>query len=61
MLYFNMNTTLTAVLNTKSVCYLSVSNQDSAFFSIANMETLNHNQILFERFFEVFGIVHNTH
>ena len=60
-LYFHMNTALTTVSIAKSVHYLSIPKQEREFFSMANMRTLYRNQLLLERFFDVFGIDHNTH
>jgi hypothetical protein len=56
-----MNTALTTVSIAKSVHYLSIPKEDRAAFSMANVKTLYHNQILLERFFDVFGIDPNMH
>jgi hypothetical protein len=60
-LYFHMNTALTTVSIAKSVHYLSMPKQERESFSMANVKILYHNQLLLERFFDVFGIDHNTH
>ena len=60
-LYFHMNTALTTVSIAKSVHYLSIQKDQREAFSMANVKTLYHNQLLLERFFDVFGIDHNTH
>ena len=60
-LYFHINTALTTVSIAKSVHYLSIEKEQRESFSMANVKTLYHNQLLLERFFNVFGIDHNTH
>lgn len=60
-LYFHMNTALTTVSIAKSVHYLSIPKQEEESFSMTNVKTLYHNQLLLERFFDVFGIDPNTH
>ena len=49
-LYFHMNTALTTVSIAKSVHYLSIPKQERASFSMVNVKTLYHNQLLLERF-----------
>lgn len=56
-----MNTTLTTVSIAKSVHYLSIPKQKRESFSMVNVKTFYHNQLLLERFFDVFGIDNNTH
>jgi hypothetical protein len=56
-----MNTALTTVSIAKSVHYLSIPKEERESFSMANVKTLDHNQVLLERFFDVFGIDPNTH
>lgn len=60
-LYFHMNTALTTVSIAKSVHYLSITIEERDAFSMANVKTFYHNQLLLERFFDVFGIDQNTH
>lgn len=59
-LYFSHKYCLNNSLNCKK-CPLSMPKEERASFSMANVKTLYHNQLLLERFFEVFGIDHNTH
>lgn len=56
-----MNTALTTVSIAKGVHYLFIPKEKRASFSMANVKTLYHNKIVLERFFDVFGIDHNTH
>ena len=60
-LYFHMNTALTTVSIAKSVHYLSIPKEKRESFSMANVKTLYHNQLLLERFFDVFGIDPDTY
>jgi hypothetical protein len=60
-LHFHFNTALTSVSLAKSEYYLSLPKEQRKSFSMANVKTLYHNQLLIERFFSVLGIDPNTH
>jgi hypothetical protein len=60
-LYFHFNTALTTVSLAKSEYYLSLPKEKRKSFSMANVKTLYHNELLINRFFSVLGIDPNTH
>jgi hypothetical protein len=60
-LYFHFNTALTTVSLAKSEYYLSLPKEKRKSFSMANVKTLCHNELLINRFFSVLGIDPNTH
>lgn len=55
-LYFHFNASLTTVSIAKSVHYLSIPKEHRESFSMADVKTIYHNQLLLERFFDVFNI-----
>lgn len=60
-LHFHFNTALTTVSLAKSEYYLSLPKEKRKSFSMANVKTLYHNELLINRFFSVLGIDPNTH
>lgn len=60
-LYFHFNTSLTTVSIAKSVHYLAIPKEQRESFSMADVKTIYHNQLLLERFFDVFAIDPDTH
>ena len=60
-LYFHFNASLTAVSIAKSAHYLAIPKQQRESFSMADVKTIYHNQLLLERFFDVFAIDPDTH
>ena len=60
-LHFHFNTALTTVSLAKSEYYLSLPKDKRKSFSMANVKTLYHNELLINRFFSVLGIDPNMH
>jgi len=60
-LHFHFNTALSTVSVAKSAHWLSIPSDKRESFSMSDVKTLYHNQLLLERFFEVFGIDHDKH
>jgi len=60
-LHFHFNTALTTVSLAKSEYYLSLPKDKRKSFSMANVKTLYHNELLINKFFSVLGIDPNTH
>ena len=55
-LHFQFNASLTAINIAKVVHWLSVPKEKRKAFSMNDIKTMNHNELLLQRFFEVFGI-----
>lgn len=60
-LNFHFNASLTTVSIAKSAHWLSIPIEKRESFSMADVKTIYHNQLLLERFFDVFDIDPNTH
>lgn len=60
-LYFHFNAALTTVSIAKSAHWLSIPIEQRESFSMADIKTIYHNQLLLQRFFDVFNIDHETH
>jgi Transposase DDE domain len=60
-LNFHFNASLTTVSIAKSVHWLSIPKEQRESFSMADVKTIYHNQVLLERFFDVFAIDPDTH
>lgn len=60
-LYFHFNASLSAVSIAKSAHWLALPKEERASFSMADVKTLYHNQLLLERFFDVFDIDPDKH
>jgi hypothetical protein len=60
-LNFHFNTALTAVSIAKSAHWLALPKEQREAFSMADVKTIYHNQLLIERFFDVFAIDPDTH
>ena len=60
-LHFHFNTALTTVSLAKSEYYLSLPKDKRKSFSMANVKTIYHNELLIDRFFSVLGIDPNKH
>ena len=58
---FHCNMALTTVSIAKSAHYFSKPKEQRKGFSMADVKTIHHNQLLLERFFDVFAIDPNTH
>ena len=58
-LNFHFNTSLTSINLAKITHWLSVSKQDRQAFSMSSIKTMYHNQLLINRFINVFGIMPN--
>jgi len=59
-LNFHVNASLTAVNIAKAEHWLTLPKQERGPFSMANIKTLYHNDLLLKRFFSVFGINPHT-
>ena len=55
-LHFQFNASLTSINIAKSVHWLSVPKEERGAFSMADIKTMNHNILMINRFFDVFGI-----
>ena len=55
-LHFQFNASLTAINIAKVVHWLSVPKEKRKAFSMNDIKTMNHNELLLQRFFDVFGI-----
>lgn len=60
-LYFHFNTSLTTVSIAKSAHWLALPKEQREAFSMVDVKTLYHNQLLLERFFDVFDMDPDTH
>ena len=58
-LNFHFNLSLSTINIAKISHWLSIPKKDRPAFSMANVKTMYHNQLLLERFFNVFGIPPN--
>lgn len=59
-LNFHVNASLTAVNIAKAEHWLSIPKEERGPFSMANIKTLYHNELLLKRFFCAFGLNPNT-
>lgn len=55
-LHFQFNASLTSINIAKAVHWLSIPKEDRRAFSMADIKTMNHNILMLNRFFDVFGI-----
>lgn len=55
-LHFQFNASLTSINIAKAIHWLSIPKEERAAFSMADIKTMNHNVLLLNRFFDVFGI-----
>ena len=55
-LHFHFNASLTSINIAKSIHWLSIPKEKRAAFSMADIKTMNHNALMLNRFFDVFGI-----
>jgi len=55
-LHFQFNVSLTSINIAKAVHWLSIPREERRAFSMADIKTMNHNMLLLNRFFDVFGI-----
>jgi hypothetical protein len=60
-LHFHFNTSLTAINIAKITHWLTVPKQEREAFSMADIKTIHHNELLLKRFFSVFAIRPNLH
>jgi hypothetical protein len=60
-LHFQFNASLTSINIAKAVHWLSIPKEQRGAFSMADIKTMNHNVLMLNRFFDVFGICpHST-
>lgn len=55
-LHFQFNASLTSINIAKGIHWLSIPKKERGAFSMANIKTMNHNILMLNRFFDVFGI-----
>ena len=55
-LHFQFNASLTSINIAKAIHWLSIPKQDRGAFSMSDIKTMNHNILMLNRFFDVFGI-----
>lgn len=55
-LNFQFNASLTSINIAKSIHWLSIPKEERGSFSMSDIKTMNHNMLMLNRFFEVFGI-----
>ncbi|HUX58915.1 MAG TPA: hypothetical protein VMV77_18225 [Bacteroidales bacterium] len=55
-LHFQFNASLTSINIAKAIHWLSIPKQQRDAFSMSDIKTMNHNTLLLNRFFDVFGI-----
>lgn len=55
-LHFHFNASLTSINIAKAIHWLSIPKEKRAAFSMADIKTMNHNALMLNRFFDVFGI-----
>lgn len=55
-LHFQFNASLTSINIAKAIHWLSIPKEKRGAFSMADIKTMNHNALLLNRFFDVFGI-----
>jgi hypothetical protein len=58
-LHFHWNTSLTTINLSKITHWLSIPKEQRESFSMADVKTIYHNELLLNRFFDVFGIKPN--
>ena len=55
-LHFQFNASLTSINIAKAIHWLSIPKKERGSFSMSDIKTMNHNILMLERFFDVFGI-----
>jgi len=55
-LHFHFNASLTAINIAKAIHWLNIPKEDRRAFSMSDIKTMNHNILMLNRFFDVFGI-----
>lgn len=55
-LNFHFNTSLTAINIVKSIHWLGIPKEQQGSFSMPDIKIMNHNMLMLNRFFDVFGI-----
>lgn len=55
-LHFQFNASLTSINIAKAVHWLSIPKEQRGAFSMSDIKTMNHNALMINRFFDVFGI-----
>ena len=55
-LHFQFNASLTSINIAKAIHWLSIPKEQRGAFSMADIKTMNHNALMLNRFFDVFGI-----
>jgi hypothetical protein len=55
-LHFQFNASLTSINIAKTIHWLSIPKEERGAFSMADIKTMNHNILMINRFFDVFGI-----
>ncbi len=55
-LHFRFNASLTSINIAKAIHWLSIPKEQRGAFSMADIKTMNHNILIPNRFFDVFGI-----
>jgi len=55
-LHFQFNASLTSINIAKAIHWLSIPKKERGAFSMADIKTMNHNILMLNRFFDVFGI-----
>lgn len=55
-LHFQFNASLTSINIAKAVHWLSIPKEKRGAFSMSDIKTMNHNALMLNRFFDVFGI-----
>jgi len=55
-LHFQFNASLTSINIAKAIHWLSIPKEKRGSFSMADVKTMNHNILMINRFFDVFGI-----
>jgi len=55
-LHFQFNASLTSINIAKAVHWLNIPKEERGAFSMSDIKTMNHNMLMLNRFFDVFGI-----
>jgi hypothetical protein len=55
-LHFQFNASLTSINIAKTIHWLSIPKNERGAFSMADIKTMNHNILMLNRFFDVFGV-----
>jgi len=55
-LHFQFNASLTSINIAKAIHWLSIPKNERGAFSMADIKTMNHNILMLNRFFDVFGV-----